>query len=107
MKKKKVFLSIDTSDTDETRVAITFQGTIYEKKGSMGQLKSQRLLPLLKELLKELNLTPKDITEIKVVTGPGSFTGLRVGIAIANTLGFLLSIPINGKKDFLVDLQYE
>ena len=34
----------------------------------------------------------------EVNRGPGSFTGLRVGVAIANALGFLLKIPVNGKR---------
>ncbi|MFH1536127.1 MAG: hypothetical protein ABIC96_03620 [Patescibacteria group bacterium] len=35
---------------------------------------------------------------IEVETGPGSFTGLRVGVSVANALGFALNIPVNGKK---------
>lgn len=61
-------------------------------------LKSQILLILIDRLLSEHNLGINDINEVKVNLGPGSFTGLRVGIAVANTLGFALKIPINGKK---------
>jgi len=35
---------------------------------------------------------------IEVETGPGSFTGLRVGVSVANALGFSLGISVNGKK---------
>ncbi len=38
------------------------------------------------------------LKEIRVNTGPGSFTGLRVGASIANALGFLLKISVNSKK---------
>lgn len=38
----------------------------------------------------------KGITAIEVNTGPGSFTGTRVGVAVANALGFALDIPVNG-----------
>ena len=48
------------------------------------------LLPALDALLKEHNLTPKNIQEIYVSAGPGSFTGLRVGITVARTLGQML-----------------
>jgi tRNA threonylcarbamoyladenosine biosynthesis protein TsaB len=48
--------------------------------------------------LRKNNFEVKDIKEIEVNTGPGSFTGLRVGISVANTLGFVLKIPVNGKK---------
>ena len=40
----------------------------------------------------------KDLDGIEVETGPGSFTGLRVGVSVANALGFELDIPVNGKK---------
>ena len=49
------------------------------------------LLPQLDTLLKEHSLTPNDIQEIYVSAGPGSFTGLRVGITVARTLGQMLS----------------
>ena len=40
-----------------------------------------------------------DVLEgIEVETGPGSFTGLRVGVSVANALGYSLGIPVNGKK---------
>ena len=95
---KKMILSIDTSDREEIIVSIARDGKKYEKKELMGKLKSQRLLPLIAETLQELKLSPIDITEIQVVTGPGSFTGLRVGVTIANTLGWILDIPVNGRK---------
>lgn len=98
MKKEKVLLSIDTSDSNEVKVSVTHNEKVYERKEAMGKLKSQRLLPLIAETLKELRLSPTDITEIKVVTGPGSFTGLRVGVTIANTLGWILDIPVNGSN---------
>ena len=59
---------------------------------------SQVLLPLISKLLDREKMTFKDLNGIEVETGPGSFTGLRVGVSVANALGFSLSIPVNGKK---------
>lgn len=59
---------------------------------------SQILLPLVEELLSSQKLKYADLTSIEVETGPGSFTGLRVGVSVANALGFSLKIPVNGKK---------
>ena len=42
------------------------------------------------EILKELKLNPNDIDNILVVNGPGSFTGLRIGVSIAKTYAYLL-----------------
>jgi tRNA threonylcarbamoyladenosine biosynthesis protein TsaB len=91
-------LFIDTSDMNTAKIAIERAGKKYEKTSQSRIMKSQMILPLIEELLGEKTLTLSDITAITVVTGPGSFTGLRVGIAIANTLSKLLNIPVNGKK---------
>lgn len=56
------------------------------------------LLPLLEEALKSTNLKASDIDKIFVVNGPGSFTGIRIGVATAKTLGWSLSkdiVPIS------------
>ncbi len=48
------------------------------------------LLPILVELLSGIDAAPTDISEVYISAGPGSFTGLRVGITVARTLGQLL-----------------
>lgn len=57
---------------------------------------SQQVLPALEELLVRHKLATKDIAAIEVDMTPGSFTGIRLGSTIANTLGIFLDIPING-----------
>ena len=86
-------LSIDTSDSVKIKVGL--EGEIYETDSK--KQKSQRLLGFIDEILKKKDKEIKDITEIEINTGPGSFTGLRVGAAVANTLGWALNIPVNGK----------
>ena len=60
--------------------------------------REQRLLELIEKAIKQKRAKMQDMTAIKVNLGPGSFTGLRVGCAVVNTLAWLLKIPINGKK---------
>lgn len=60
--------------------------------------KSQRLLPFLAEVLEKEKTALSDISSIEVVHGTGSFTGIRVGVSVANTLGWLLQIPVNGRR---------
>lgn len=98
MKKSKVILFIDTSDHSEILVAIEKEGKRFEKKSSRTYANAQMVLPLIEGLLKDKKLSLSDISEIKVHTGPGSFTGLRVGLAVVNMLGTLLNIPVNGRK---------
>jgi len=88
---------IDTSDMHTTRVAITSGEIRHEESRQSRVLKSQTVLPMIEELLSSHNLTYDDVGAVRVVTGPGSFTGLRVGCAVANALGLLLNVPVNGK----------
>lgn len=87
-------LYIDTSNREKTIVRL---GEVELSKNSQ-ILHSQVVLPMIEELLKKGNKKITDITEIEVFVGPGSFTGLRVGVSIANALGYALKIPVNGKK---------
>lgn len=48
--------------------------------------------------LKRINVTWSDITGIGVFEGPGSFTGLRIGLTVANTIADSQQIPIVGGK---------
>lgn len=91
-------LSIDTSDSKKISVSLEINGKKNEAYSEAINLKSEAALPLIDKLLKENELSINEIEEVKVNTGPGSYTGLRVGAAIANMLGFLLKIPVNGKK---------
>src|SRR5690625_7708339 len=57
---------------------------------------SEKLVPMIKELLDNLNLRPKDIDLYGVALGPGSFTGLRIGVGTVKTLAHLFNKPIVG-----------
>lgn len=51
-------------------------------------------MPMIDEILKTNNILPSYLNEIIVVNGPGSFTGVRIGVTIAKTLAYTLNIPI-------------
>ncbi len=70
-------------ETDKAKV-MAFEA----KQGLQGQ--GTALIPLLQKCLKTANLSFKDLTNIVVTTGPGSFTGVRIGLAAA--LGFQLAL---------------
>lgn len=104
---KSVILSIDSTDNQKTIVGID----INHKKDNIikktSVWTSQVLLPAIEELLVKNNLSLGDLTQIKVKRGPGSFTGIRVGLSVANALGKLLDIPINGRKNKIVVPLYD
>jgi len=93
-----MILYINTSDSTKTIVGLEKDGKKFLLSEKTGKQKSQNVLPLIKKLLEKHNASPQKLTDLIVNTGPGSFTGLRIGIAVANTLGYILSIPVNKKK---------
>jgi tRNA threonylcarbamoyladenosine biosynthesis protein TsaB len=98
-------LYIDTSNTEKIIVGIDNQ----KFETSAKKEKAQRLLPFIYEALKKKKRSLQDLAEIQVNTGPGSFTGLRVGVSVANALGWSLGIPVNGKnlrKGEFVEINY-
>ncbi len=93
----KTVLYIDTTSNEIIKAGLTINGEKYAVEQKLDKQKSQALLPLIEKILKEKKTKLQDLTEIQVNPGPGSFTGIRVGLTIANTLAFLLKIPVNGK----------
>lgn len=57
---------------------------------------AERLMPMIESALDEAALTFADVDRIAVTTGPGSFTGVRVGVAAARALALALSVPAVG-----------
>jgi tRNA threonylcarbamoyladenosine biosynthesis protein TsaB len=94
-------LYIDTSEMLETEVSLMLKNEKRRKIKITRNKSSQIVLPLIEKLLGEEKIAWNDISEIRVNTGPGSFTGLRVGISVANTLGWLMDIKVNGEKSEL------
>lgn len=87
-------LCVDTSDNKKIIIGLDDKRWEFKTK----EPKSQKLLELIDKTLKKQKKALKDVTEIEVNLGPGSFTGLRVGLSVANALAWALKISINGRK---------
>ncbi|MGH6959987.1 MAG: tRNA (adenosine(37)-N6)-threonylcarbamoyltransferase complex dimerization subunit type 1 TsaB, partial [Dongiaceae bacterium] len=61
---------------------------------------AEALMPLLVETLSAARLGYADLTHIAVTVGPGAFTGIRVGLAVARGLGLAASLPVIGVTSF-------
>ena len=55
---------------------------------------SNKILPLIRELLSKANMRISDINKIFLTIGPGSFTGVRIGLTVAKTISWGLDIPL-------------
>lgn len=69
---------------------------VAAKSETLGKGHAERLIPMIDEVLREAGLSLKDMTRIGVTTGPGSFTGIRVGVAAARGFALSLGIPAVG-----------
>jgi tRNA threonylcarbamoyl adenosine modification protein YeaZ len=89
-----MYLCIDTITT-ESGIAL-----VHNNKAIFVPLESRRssdgMFVALDEIFKKAKAKPADIKGVVVVRGPGSFTSVRVGIAVANQIAHQLSIPIIG-----------
>ena len=102
----KLKLFIDTSSNQKTIIKI---GDKSQQRHSH-VWHSQVVLPMITAMLRRQGCTLSDVTEIEVNPGPGSYTGLRVGVSIANALGYAFKIPVNGKNVSrleIIEPQYE
>ncbi|KKK36258.1 hypothetical protein WQ57_20385 [Mesobacillus campisalis] len=89
-------LSIDTSNyvlgiglVDDTQV-------MGEYISNLKKNHSVRVMPAIQTLMKECGIKPADLDKIVVAKGPGSYTGVRIGVTIAKTLSWTLNKPIAG-----------
>lgn len=98
MKQFHNILYIDTRDNKKIVVRLETKKETFEEKSVASVKKAQATLPLIEKVFKKSGMSLREIDKIKVETGPGSFTGLRVGISIANAFSFALGKKINGKK---------
>jgi tRNA threonylcarbamoyladenosine biosynthesis protein TsaB len=82
-------VSVALYDADEGRV-------VAEHVAERPMKHAEQLAPLIELAMTTAGIVRQDLTAIAVGTGPGPFTGLRVGLVTARTLGFVLDIPVYG-----------
>ncbi len=87
-------LYIDTSSSFLYSAIVENHTLLAEVKEEYGQSLSEVALPRIVSMFEKTNLSAKDIDKIIVVNGPGSFTGIRIGLTIAKVYAWSLNIPI-------------
>ena len=87
-------LYIDTSSSYLYSAISEDNKLLCEVKKEFGHTLSEEALPEIVSLFESNNIDAREIDKIIVVNGPGSFTGIRIGITIAKTFAWSLNIPI-------------
>jgi tRNA threonylcarbamoyl adenosine modification protein YeaZ len=91
-----VLLAFDTATPAVTVALYDGQQVVAERTTVDAMRHGELLAPSIAGILEEAGLVRQDLTAIAVGVGPGPFTGLRVGLMTARTLGAVLEIPVYG-----------
>ncbi|EUJ41787.1 tRNA (adenosine(37)-N6)-threonylcarbamoyltransferase complex dimerization subunit type 1 TsaB [Brochothrix campestris] len=91
-----VTLAIDSSAKAMTVGLVNDETVLGEITLNVQQNHSVQLMPAIEYLMAASQVTPQQLSAIAVAQGPGSYTGLRIGVTIAKTLAWDLKLPLYG-----------
>jgi len=89
-------LAIDTSNYPLGVALIEDNQVLGEYITNLKKNHSVRIMPAIQTLMKDCERVPAQLTKIVVAKGPGSYTGVRIGVTIAKTMAWSLKIPLVG-----------
>lgn len=98
-------IAIDTTNLVMGIAVIDGDKVVGEMITNLKKNHSVRLMPAISQLMKEVDMEPGDLERVIVAHGPGSYTGVRIGVATAKTLAWTLNIPIAGVSSLEVVAQ--
>ena len=89
------------SATTSTGIALLENGKIIAEKNWLSNKdEMEKLLPAIQQILKQAKAGFDDLDGLFVVAGPGSFSGLRIGVTIVNALAFTHKLPVFSANTF-------
>jgi len=91
-----VLLAFDTATPLVTVALHDGEQVVVELTAERAMKHAEQLAPLIEQALDRAGIVRQDVTAIAVGVGPGPFTGLRVGLVTARTLGYALDVPVYG-----------
>ena len=91
-----LILAIDSSGMTASAALVTGEKVMAEMSVNNKKTHSQTLLPMIRDVFEAAGVQPEEIDAVAVAEGPGSFTGLRIGAALAKGLGLSLDKPLIG-----------
>ena len=99
-----ISLFLDTSSKKLVVILVKDNEVLSKKELESINDHASHLVPFIDEVLKENNMTTKDINRIFVVNGPGSFTGTRIGVTVGKTLAYsnnIKVVPVSSLKQYI------
>lgn len=93
-------LGFDTSAAHCAAALVSGDTVLASASEAMTKGQAERLIPMLSELLEQAGKDWSDLDRLAVCTGPGNFTGVRIGVAAARGLALSLGIPALGVTGF-------
>jgi tRNA threonylcarbamoyladenosine biosynthesis protein TsaB len=91
-----VLLAFDTATPHVTVALHDGEDVVVELRAERAMKHAEQLAPLIDAAMEQAGIVRQDLTAISAGVGPGPFTGLRVGLVTARTLGFVLDVPVYG-----------
>ena len=91
-----MLLAFDTATPLVTVALHDGEDVVVEHTSGQRMKHGEQLAPLIERVMSDAGIVRQDLTAIAVGVGPGPFTGLRVGLVTARTLGFVLDVPVYG-----------
>ena len=105
-----ITLFIDTSGANVSIAIIRDNKILSAIQKEIPNMHSKYTTKFIKDCLDEAGIDANDIDDIMVVNGPGSFTGVRIGVTIAKTYGYLIKkdiTPISSLKMLAISSKYD
>ena len=105
-----IILSVDGA-TPVAGVAVVKDGVLLaEEILNVGNTHSEQLLPMVVEILEKCNISMQEVDVVVTSGGPGSFTGVRIGVTIAKTYGYLINkniTPVSSLKSLAISSKHQ
>lgn len=95
-----LILAVDTSGSNCSVALMKDTVLLGEYNMNFGKQHSVLLMPLIEDLLKKTEISTGDLTHLALNIGPGSFTGLRIGLSVLEAMSYALGIPLYSYTSF-------
>lgn len=95
-----LILAVDTSGSNCSVALFRDDVFLGETNMNYGRQHSVLLMPMIEELMTQTGIRPNELTHLAIDLGPGSFTGLRIGLSVVEAMAYALKLPLYGYTSF-------